>query len=112
KNTASEGPLVMADLFAGCGTFAGPLLARGTVYAAESESPAVAALQKAAAGHPNLSVEKRNLFAAPLTVTELARFDAVVMDPPRMGAKEQAAQLADSAVRLVVSVSCNPATFV
>ena len=37
--------------------------------------------------------------------------DAVVLDPPRAGAEAQAKQLAVSKVPLVVSVSCDAATF-
>jgi 23S rRNA (uracil1939-C5)-methyltransferase len=42
---------------------------------------------------------------------ELARFDAVVFDPPRAGARAQSQALAASGVSCVVAVSCNPATF-
>jgi 23S rRNA (uracil1939-C5)-methyltransferase len=41
----------------------------------------------------------------------LARFDGVVFDPPRAGAKAQAERLARSTVSKVVAVSCDPATF-
>ena len=58
-----------------------------------------------------LAVEHCDLFRRPLTYAELARYDAVVIDPPRAGAKEQAAELARSAVRRVAYVSCNPSTF-
>jgi len=101
----------VADLFAGCGTFTGPLLEHGPVYAAESDGAAVAALAQAGRAY-DLRAEKRNLFAEPLNEKELARFETVVLDPPRMGAKEQAARLARSDVARVVSVSCNPATFI
>ena len=47
----------------------------------------------------------------PLSAEELARFDAVVFDPPRTGAAVQSRELAASAVPRVVAVSCNPATF-
>ena len=47
----------------------------------------------------------------PFMPEELRRFDAVVFDPPRAGAKAQAGALADSRVATVVAVSCNPATF-
>jgi 23S rRNA (uracil1939-C5)-methyltransferase len=53
----------------------------------------------------------RDLFRRPLAAAELARFDAVVFDPPRQGAEGQARTLADSTVPVVVAVSCNPATF-
>ena len=42
---------------------------------------------------------------------ELNRFEAVVLDPPRAGAKEQIPLLARSAVPRIAYVSCNPATF-
>jgi 23S rRNA (uracil1939-C5)-methyltransferase len=35
----------------------------------------------------------------------------VVFDPPRQGAQAQAAELARSAVPVVIAVSCNAATF-
>ncbi|MFO1119177.1 MAG: hypothetical protein U1E38_03295 [Rhodospirillales bacterium] len=47
----------------------------------------------------------------PFTPAELARYAAVVLDPPRAGARAQAAALAASVVPTVVYVSCNPATF-
>ncbi len=48
--------------------------------------------------------------AAPLDEKDLARFDAVVLDPPRAGAKEQVAHLARSSVARIAYVSWNPAT--
>jgi len=41
----------------------------------------------------------------------LANFDAVVFDPPRSGAREQAQELAVSRVPAVIAVSCNPNSF-
>lgn len=97
----------VADLFCGSGTFTGPLLEGGAeVYAADSEEEAIAALK-----HPRLRAERRNLFKEPLNLTELARFEAVVIDPPRAGAKDQFDALAQSGLRTIVSISCNPVTF-
>jgi 23S rRNA (uracil1939-C5)-methyltransferase len=95
----------IADLFAGLGTFA---LALGARYAAEASRDAAAALASAA---PQVTVEHRDLYRRPLDAGELARFDAVVLDPPRAGAAEQVAALAGSAVARIAYVSCNPATF-
>ncbi|KHA65103.1 RNA methyltransferase, partial [Sphingomonas sp. Ant20] len=53
----------------------------------------------------------RDLYRRPLTVAELDRFDAVVIDPPRSGAREQAGALAASKTPVIVYVSCNPASF-
>ena len=99
-----------ADLFAGCGTFSGALLALGAVHAVEIDGPAAAALTSAGAGY-NLRVEKRNLFTNPLIPRELDKFNNVLLDPPRAGASAQALQLAASRVRHIVYISCNPASF-
>ena len=99
-----------ADLFAGLGTFA--LALPGKVYAAEGARDAVLALKSAAnARQRAVFVEHRDLFRRPLTPAELDRFDAVVLDPPRAGAREQAAQLAASRPGAIAYVSCNPGTF-
>ena len=97
---------VVADLFAGLGTFALALTAR--VYAAEGARDAALALKTAG---PALFVEHRDLFRRPLESAELDRFEAVVLDPPRAGAREQIARLAASGVARIAYVSCNPATF-
>ena len=68
-------------------------------------------LSSAARSVPNVTAARRDLFTDPLTAPELSRFDAVVFDPPRAGAREQAARIAESSVPTVVAVSCNPATF-
>lgn len=100
----------VADLFCGCGTFAGSLLKNGAqVLAVDSDKEAVAAL--AAIKHLNLSTQAKNLFKEPLSVMELNGYDTVVFDPPRAGAKEQVSLLADSNVERIIAVSCNPATF-
>ncbi len=104
----------VADLYAGCGTFTFPLAKKFRVHAVEGESAALAALWTAArradlAGR--VSIEERDLARDPLIMVELDEFDAVVFDPPRIGAREQVAMLAAATVSTVVAVSCNPATF-
>jgi 23S rRNA (uracil1939-C5)-methyltransferase len=42
---------------------------------------------------------------------ELNAFDAVLFDPPRVGAAAQATALAKSRVKKIVAVSCNPVSF-
>lgn len=104
----------LADLFAGCGTFALRLAAAAEVHAVEADAPMLAALAAGARAAPGLrrvTTEARDLFRRPLLAEELAGLDAVVLDPPRAGAAAQAAELARSAVPVVAMVSCSPATF-
>ncbi len=104
----------VADLFSGVGTFALRLAEKAEVHAVESDAPMLAALERAAHGAPGLretTTEQRDLFRRPLLAGELARFDAVVFDPPRAGAEAQAKLLASSGVPCVVAVSCNAQTF-
>ena len=101
---------IVADLFAGLGTFAFAL--EGRILAAEGARDAALAL-KAAAGRARrpVFVDHRDLYRRPLDSAELDRFEAVVLDPPRAGAKEQSALLARSRVPRIAYVSCNPSTF-
>jgi len=99
------------DLFAGLGTFAFALAQAGTVHAVEGEAHAAAALARAAARHPRVTVEQRDLARNPLPPEWLSRYAAAVFDPPRAGAVRVAEALAASALDTVVAISCNPATF-
>jgi len=102
----------VADLFAGCGTFALSLSGSRAVYAAEDQEAMLAALDAAARREgTRAKPEKRDLFRRPLFPVELKKFDAVILDPPRPGAKAQAEQLAQSSVPRLVYVSCSPASF-
>jgi 23S rRNA (uracil1939-C5)-methyltransferase len=106
------GSRFVADLFAGLGTFAFALSPASKVLAVEAARDAHLAC-KAAAGRAGRPVHAmhRDLFRNPLQPDELDRFDAVLLDPPRAGAREQVARLADSSVPRIVYVSCNPASW-
>ena len=79
---------------------------------ARSESGPVFRKQKASPLFlPQIGAEIRDLFRRPLLPAELARFDLVVLDPPRPGALAQAKALAESGVPKVLYVSCNAASF-
>jgi 23S rRNA (uracil1939-C5)-methyltransferase len=111
---ALAGAKRVADLYAGLGTFSLPLAAAGARVDAFDESrPALAALAAAAraAMLAGLATEARDLDKRPLGADSLGGYDAVLFDPPRAGAKAQAALLAGSRVPRVVAVSCHPGTF-
>ena len=69
------------------------------------------AAAKSAGHHHRISVENRNLFKDPLSVAELAPFDAAIIDPPRAGAMAQMPAIAASTLKKVMMVSCNPTSF-
>ena len=103
----------VADLFCGIGTFTFHLARRARVLALDSDDTAVAALVGATRrvqGLKPIEAKARDLFRDPLSAKELERFEAVVLDPPRAGARGQAEQLARSNVRTVAAVACDPGT--
>ncbi|MET0294392.1 MAG: RNA methyltransferase [Phenylobacterium sp.] len=111
---ACAGASRIADLYCGVGTFTFRLAELAPVYAADGSGPAVAALAGALGSAPGLksiTSEARDLVRRPVLAEELRRVDAVVFDPPRAGALEQARQIARSKSATAVGVSCNPATF-
>src|SRR6056297_396211 len=111
---AVEGAGHVADLFAGCGTFALPLAEQARVHAVESDAAMLDALDKGwrmSKGLKQVTHAARDLFRNPLLPDELSRFDAVVIDPPRAGAEAQVAEIARARVPRLAHVSCNPVTF-
>ncbi len=107
-----EGSRMVADLFAGLGTFAFALREGRKVLAVEAEQAAHLACKAAGAraGGQVLALH-RDLFRNPLQPAELNRFDAVLLDPPRAGARAQIAEIAASTLARVVYVSCNPSSW-
>ena len=111
---AAAGAERVADLFCGAGAFTFPLAAHAGVTAFDSSAEAIAALRGGRATATNLKAieaEARDLFRRPLLAAEMKRLDAVVFDPPRAGALDQAREIAASKVPLAIGVSCNPQTF-
>lgn len=110
---ATGKPRRAVDLFCGLGTLTFALAQSATVKAFDSDRAAIEALKLAARhakGLKPIEAEVRDLFREPLSASELDGFDAVLFDPPRAGAKAQAAALARSRVAVVVAVSCYPGT--
>ena len=110
----TNGAKTIVDLFAGLGTFSLPLARQAKIHAVEQDGEALAALTEAARGAKGLkpiTTEKRDLFKLPLTVLELNRFEAAVLDPPRAGAEAQVKMLAASKIPRIAYVSCDASTF-
>ncbi|NJC42456.1 23S rRNA (uracil1939-C5)-methyltransferase [Brevundimonas alba] len=111
---AVRGAKKIADLFCGAGTFTFPLAAVAPVLAADSSAAGIAALKGGLGtgkGLKPITAEARDLFRRPLAPYDLRGCDAIVLDPPRAGAREQCAQLGGTKAHTVVYVSCNPVTF-
>ncbi len=102
----------VADLFAGLGTFALSLSEASHVLAAEADASAISALRNVA-NHQQQRIEcaHRDLFRNPLRAEELRNFDAVILDPPRAGARAQIEQIASNGIERVVYISCNPSSW-
>ena len=106
------GARMVTDLFAGLGTFAFALREGRKVLAVEAEQAAHLACKTAGArAGGNVLALHRDLFRNPLQPAELNRFDAVLLDPPRAGARAQIAEIAASTLSRVVYVSCNPSSW-
>ena len=108
-----KGSASVADLFAGLGTFAFALAGQGSKVLAVEAARDPHQACKAAAGRAQLPIHSlhRDLFRNPLLPDELDRFAAVVLDPPRAGARDQIERLAQSTVAKVVYFSCNPSSW-
>ncbi|NVD43920.1 class I SAM-dependent RNA methyltransferase [Qipengyuania atrilutea] len=102
----------VADFFSGLGMLAFGVAEGRSVAAFEAARDAhLACRQAAATGALHVEAHHRDLFRNPLQPDELSRFDAVILDPPRAGAREQIASVAKSEVPRVVYVSCNPSSW-
>ncbi len=104
----------VVDLFSGCGTFTLPLADHAAIHAVEGDAEMIAALDKGvrhSTGLKSITMATRDLFSRPLLPDELAKIDAVVIDPPRAGAEAQVAEIAEAQVPRIAYVSCNPSTF-
>ncbi len=108
-----EGSATVADLFSGLGTFAFALATGQTkVLAVEASRDAHMACKGAAArAGKQVHALHRDLFRNPLQVDELNRFTAVLLDPPRAGARDSIEHLAQSTVAKIVYISCNPSSW-
>lgn len=104
----------IVDIFAGCGTFTVALIKTHAVHAVEGDQDMADALKNSAQQMGiirALTTEVRDLFLRPLLPHELNKYHAVVIDPPRAGARDQIGEIVKSDIKKLVMISCNPATF-
>lgn len=100
---------VVADLFAGLGTFSFPLAPSAKVLAVEAARDAhLACKAAAAASKVPVHALHRDLYRNPLRPEEIAGCEMAVLDPPRAGARAQVEQLAQSRLARIAYISCNP----
>ena len=101
------------ELFCGLGNFSLPLAKAGAeVTAVEGDRGLVErARQNAKANGLDIRFEQADLFTPDTRVDWLrAKYDAVLVDPPRAGAKEVLPAVADGQPARIVYVSCHPGT--
>lgn len=102
----------IADLFCGTGMFALSLHDKSkTMLAVDVDGAAINALHASTQTLRGFKTVRRNLFREPLKAIELKDMDAICLDPPRAGAKEQVVEIARSKISRIAYVSCNPITF-
>lgn len=102
------------DLYCGIGTYTFPLSTYANIHSIEGSASMIDNLRNnVKSNNLNGKVigECRNLVSSPLLKNELGRYDGIVINPPRNGAKAQCMHIAKSNVKNVVMVSCNPQTF-
>jgi len=111
--TVTPGARVL-ELYAGSGTLTLALASRaGALVASEGEGPALTLLRAALAENSHTA----RLIGGPAgrVATGLAaeglRFDQLVLDPPRAGAREALDAIVRLAPARITYVSCDPATF-
>ncbi len=107
---------LICELFCGSGTITLPLLKKCyQIHAFEFDLESLKSLDIACRkeGFGNrVKTNERDLKNFPLTSDELNKYDAVIVDPPRSGAKLQFLNIARSNVSTIISISCNINTFV
>ena len=107
---------LICELFCGSGTITLPLLKKPyQIHAFELDKESLKSVDIAARKENfgnRVKTKLRDLKNFPLTSDELSKYDAIIVDPPRSGAKLQFLNIARSNVSIIVSISCNVNTFV
>lgn len=115
-NSVIDGAGQVADLFSGSGAIGLPLAGEGRRVHAFERDPAMVKTLSGAARSAGLAAmiqaESRDLDQDPLTADELSTFDALILDPPRAGARPQVETIARArSTPAIAMASCSPGTF-
>lgn len=105
--TASVQGKRILELHSGIGNFSLPLAKAGCSVKAVEQNPASSALAKLNAQGFSITPVTASDASA---VADADTYDTILLDPPRIGAKEVATKLAQRGPARVVYVSCDPAT--
>ena len=106
----------IADLYSGCGFYALSIAKFAKkIEAFEGENSMVEIINN---NSKNLQLNHkvkgfcRDLFISPLSTRELKKYQTIIINPPRSGAKAQIKQIANCTdCQKLIYVSCNPQTF-
>ncbi len=101
----------VADLFAGLGTFSYALPMNVEAFEGDAKMSEAMQSNLNQLGAHNIKAYHRDLFREPLTSSELDAYDAIIIDPPRAGAKVQCEEIASSNVPRIAFISCDSGTF-
>ncbi len=110
----SSSPQKILDLFCGLGTLSLPLAANNIITGYDVSKEAIEALSHALNKTPSLTMQAfhQDLFEDPLSPERLNIYDVCFVNPPRSGMGEkQAKALAQSQLKKICYISCNPETF-
>lgn len=109
-------PKSILDLYAGFGNFSLPLASRGPYVTAVEDNPAAVEAGKLNAEMNGLKNVAFLRAKAEKGVAEAAdrgrRFDLVILDPPRTGAKGLGPSIARLGPKRILYVSCHPASLI
>lgn len=97
------------DLYSGIGTYSFPLSDFCNVYAYENVYDMVkkTIINIDKFGVKNLKTKLRDLNKRPLDVNDIKNFDAVILNPPRVGAEKQCKIIQKIKFKKIIYVSCN-----
>lgn len=110
-NALGPGPGVLLELYAGSGNFTRAFTANGwTAYPSDAVAPARALANFIVGPAEQVLDQFRVDMAGAETGRRESACDAIVLDPPREGAAAAVAGIIQCAPKMIVYVSCDPAT--